>query len=474
VRIGLRGRLLLANLKTTGLASIVLMALAYFAMAHILHREFLAFVDDEVGEYARDYQPLLDNPGLAGKQISHHFEGHRAFPVVCRIYDSDGRKVVDFQNVPGASPLPAAMIEKALTGKKVAYKLEHCERGYSYRCGLRRVISPSGKHFAFEMGMSTRRLEANLARLRNSILLALPLVLLINFVVAWWATRSTLAPFGTMLAHLGRIRSSSLDDRLPVSGQGDELDRLAVAVNDMLAEVEKAFAMVKEFTGDAAHELRTPLAKLNLTLESSLSRELSADQAREILDDAYEQCVRLRSLVDDLMLLARLDAGEVQGEPVPCDLGSLVTDLGEFWNDAAQSRGVRIETNLDPSLVVAGHPVLLRRLLANLAENSLRYTPAGGNIQVSGAKHGNSVVLCVADSGPGIPPTERDRVFRRFYRSDQSRDGATGGTGLGLSIARKIVNLHRGTIEVADKKGGGCLFRAVLPTGTPDQEVEHG
>ncbi len=460
----LRNRLLLLNLTVIGASSLLLVTVVYFLVAHQMRKEMRGFLTDEFGEYSLKYQASLDDPTTLAREMREHFtQARMAYPIACQIYDEKTRLVVDVDNVAGAPHGGPDVIARALAGEELRYTLIGAEGTGTYWYAIKPVRSPSGKTFAFELGLRIDRVEDRIALLRNYLLATVPVILILSAVGARWVARRSLQPFGDMLAQLQQIRSSSLGRRLPVRGTGDEVDRLGEAVNEMLADMSRAFSLVTEFTGDAAHELRTPLARLAAVLETSLDRQLSPAKAREVMDEAYEETMRLRRLIDDLMLLSRLDSGEVEGEMVPVDLADVLADMEELWSAAAEEKNIHVEVTRAPSLLVEGRPALLRRLLANLVDNALRHTPAGGSIRVAASATEGSVEVVVSDSGPGIAPEEIPKLFNRFYRSDSGRGRETGGTGLGLSICSKVAELHGGVISIDTGQGRGTILRVVLP-----------
>lgn len=461
----LRNRLIILNMVVIGATTLLVVGLVYQLVVYQMRNEIRGFLSDEFNEYALEYKELLDDLEVVSKEMQEHFTKARmSYPIVCRVYDESGRLVVVADNAGSAPDADSKQIAEALEGRELNYVLTSGEDSPgTYWCSIRRLLSPSGKTFAFEIGLRIDRLNHRIRRLRNYLLALIPVVLVIGTVGAWLMARRSLQPFGALLDNLRGIRSSSLEKRLPIRGTGDELDRMAEAVNTMLVEVHDAFLRINEFTSDAAHELRTPLARLTVMLERSISQALSSEDARVILDDAYQECVRLRRLIDDLMLLARLDTGEMGKDREVVDLAELIDDLEELWLAAGQERRIDVRLLVNRPLPVDGHVMLLKRLLANLVDNALRYTPHGGLVQVIAGQAGADVEVRVKDTGAGIGKNEISKLFNRFYRVDPNRAADTGGTGLGLSICLKIAELYGGTIGVESNEGVGSTFTVKLP-----------
>jgi heavy metal sensor kinase len=299
------------------------------------------------------------------------------------------------------------------------------------------------------------------------ILLGLtPLALGGAAVGGWFLARRALAPVDAMVEAARRIEAEDLSQRL-VAGteQNDELGRLAAVLNDMLARLERSFAAVRYFSADAAHELRTPLTILKGELEVALRSSSAEDEYRRVLASCLEEVDRLSALVEDLLFLARSDSGAVNRPQIPVNLDEVLNDVTPALQILADAAEVSFSAASSQPLWVPGNTPMLFRLIFNLGENAIKYTPAGGKVTITLSQHDQTAVLAVQDTGPGIPPEEQARIFDRFYRGDRAR--SRGGTGLGLALARSIVLLHSGQITVESQPGQGSCFRVVLPLVAP-------
>jgi heavy metal sensor kinase len=261
-----------------------------------------------------------------------------------------------------------------------------------------------------------------------------------------------------------RIDAEALARRITVRGTGDELDRLAETLNGMLARLENAFGGMRRFSADAAHELRTPLTALKGTLEVALRSDRSGAEYRTALASALEEVERLVRLAEDLLLLSRSTAGP-ESPRARVELESLVLDVADVGARLAKDRSVTVRVGSVAPVAVLGDAGSLRRALLNLVENGVKYTPAGGRVEVSVAAAAGEAVIAVEDTGPGIDPRDAGRIFEPFVRLDAARDRESGGSGLGLAIARSIVVAHRGTLDVERPAAGGSRFTIRLPLG---------
>lgn len=299
-------------------------------------------------------------------------------------------------------------------------------------------------------------------------------VTLVVVVATWFIVRRGLRPLERMGNTARSIAASDLSRRVTPATERSEVGRLGLALNTMLSQLETAFAAraasearLRHFLSDASHELRTPLTSIRgyaelLRLEPHLSDSERATSVRRIEDEAS----RMGVLVDDLLLLARLDQGRAL-ERSPVDLAELVEDACADARAADPGRPITVITT-DPPLI-NGDEARLRQVLGNLLRNALVHTPAGTPVEVRVGTRARHAVLEVVDHGPGIPHGAADRVFERFHRADPDRSRDQGGSGLGLSIVAAVVAAHAGRIQASGTPGGGATFRIELPLDEPPQ-----
>ncbi|MFB9832745.1 sensor histidine kinase [Actinoallomurus acaciae] len=289
------------------------------------------------------------------------------------------------------------------------------------------------------------------------LLPGVPALLLLVALLTWLAVSRALRPVSAIRAKMADITAHDLHQRVPEPDTRDEIAALARTVNATLDRLRTAVEQHRRFVADAAHELRSPLAVLRARLELTGHRADASASADEALTDVE----RIQALTDDLLLLARLDAGEPLREQ-EVDLGQVTAE------EAARTRPrpeVTVTLDIAADVLVHGSGGRLRRLVANLVDNAVRH--AAATVTVRLIQDGTRAVLEVTDDGPGIPPEHREVVFDRFTRLDEARDRDRGGSGLGLAIARDIAVAHRGSLSVAATREPGACLRAVLPVGAP-------
>lgn len=313
-----------------------------------------------------------------------------------------------------------------------------------------------------QVGMSLHRARQALRRYLETLLVLIPLGLALAAVGGALIARVALSPVDEMSRSARRITAEDLSLRLARRGAGDELDHLADTLNSMLARLEEAFAQARRFAADAAHELRTPLTALRGEIEVALRAARSPEEYRRVLRSSLEEVERLARLAEDLLLLSRATTGP-EAPKARVDLEPILLDVLDVGARLAHGSGVAVHLTETTPATIRGDAVAIRRALLNLVENAVKYTPAGGRVDLSLARVDGSAALAVQDTGPGIPPADAERVFQPFVRLDAARARDTGGAGLGLAIARSVVLAHGGTLALESAPGAGSRFSIRLP-----------
>jgi len=298
-------------------------------------------------------------------------------------------------------------------------------------------------------------------------LLASPLVLLLASLGGYWMSRRALEPVDQIARTAEEIGAQNLSERLPSRGTGDELDRLSATLNSMFARLEAAFRQITQFTADASHELRTPVAIIRMTAELARSKPRSSEEYTKALDGILTESERTSRLIEDLMLLARADAGADGMVRGPVNLAECLGDACTEVRVLAEHKGIRLDADVAADCTISGDDQAVRRLFLILLDNAIKYTPSGGEVRANlifdGAAGKQAAVVEVRDTGVGICADDLPHVFERFYRAAKDRSRTTGGAGLGLSIARWIAERHGGEIQAESTPGAGSVFRVRLP-----------
>ncbi|MFN2463846.1 MAG: ATP-binding protein [Candidatus Dormibacteria bacterium] len=296
------------------------------------------------------------------------------------------------------------------------------------------------------------------------VVLGLLGLVVVATVLGYGLARTALRPVREITAAARTFSEQDLHRRIEIDLPADELGELAATFNSMLARLETAFGSLSRFTADAAHELRAPLTLIRTEVEVALSRERSAKDYQASLQTVLGEAERLSRLADQLLMLARAEAGALATRMQPIDLAELISAAVPIWRTVATERGVELLADVPRPAPVRGDADLLRRLLDNLVDNALRHSTAGDTVRIDCFAAGSrGWELTVADSGEGVPEAARASIFERFSRADQSRNRDTGGAGLGLALCAAIAQLHHGSIELDRAHSPGARFIVHLP-----------
>jgi heavy metal sensor kinase len=300
---------------------------------------------------------------------------------------------------------------------------------------------------------------ASAAILRIALLLS-PILLLASAAGGYWLSARALAPVDRIIESSRSISFANLRQRLVVPQTGDELQRLSETLNEMIQRLEAAFLSVVQFTADASHELRTPVAFIRTTAEVALVQPRAPENYRTALGGIHDEAQRMTEVLEQLLTLARADAGPSSLKLAPMDVREPVTHALSKVLPAADSKGIGLRAQLpENEATILGDSTSLRRLFLILIDNAVKFTPQGGTVDVRVSDGDNCVCVAVRDTGIGIAENEQAKIFDRFYQADKARTRDAGGSGLGLSIGRWIADAHRADLRVESKLNGGSEFR---------------
>jgi heavy metal sensor kinase len=328
-------------------------------------------------------------------------------------------------------------------------------------------LSVAGQRVAaLVVSRSVSEQQANLAR---TVLLIVPFsaaVLLVGGLLAYWLAGRVLRPVSEIASLARSLSERDLDRRVDVRVPDDELGELVATFNGMLARLDAAFDSLRRFTADASHELRAPLALMLNELEGSLAKAGTNQEYRRAIETQIAEVEHLARLSDQLLMLARADAGALNPALEAVDVADFLHETAARWSLAADRHGRRIDVSAPDSGQVTADPSLLRRVVDNLIDNALRYAPEGTAVVLRAYPSNGGWSFEVADHGPGVPVGYRDHLFERFARPDGARSRDAGGTGLGLALSLAIARAHGGDLELRDAEPG-AVFRLSLPQPHP-------
>jgi two-component system OmpR family sensor kinase len=336
-----------------------------------------------------------------------------------------------------------------------------------HRLALRRVTIPPGVEYVIVVGSSLEPTDEELESLRGILAYLVPLSLVVAGIGGWFLAGRSLSPVVAMADRARKIGVESLNARLPVANPRDELGLLAGTFNELLARLETSVEQQRQFMADASHELRTPVTIARTAARVALQQPTRTEsEYRETLEIVEQETIRLSRIVDDMFTLTRADAGNYPMRTTPMYLDEVVDEVVRGARVVATTRDVSITVECIQSAAFTGDEELIRRLIINVLDNAIRYSPAKGTVRVALDRAGDVYAVSVSDQGPGIPAEAQSRIFERFYRVDTARthDGVSdGGAGLGLALARWIAKVHGGDVRLAASSRLGSTFVITLP-----------
>ncbi len=348
------------------------------------------------------------------------------------------------------------------------------------RGGLFRSVN--GRREAFEftppgesalVGVSEAGKEREMLRFAGKLAAVGAGVIVLGLAGGWWLASRAIRPVDAISATAARIAGGRLDERIPVSGNGSELDRLAAVLNHAFAQLDAAFAEQARFTSDAAHELRTPVSVILAQTQLALARPRDSDEYRESIEITRRSALRMQSLIESLLALARLDARTEPARRQPCDLASIGREQLDLIQPLAAERGIVLHQELEPAVCVAD-PDRVAQICTNLLSNAVKYNRIGGEVRLSSRRENGHALLTVTDTGLGIAAQHLPHIFDRFYRADDSRNRSTGGAGLGLAICKLLTEAEGGSLTVNSVEDRGSTFTLqILADENGDAKMEN-
>jgi heavy metal sensor kinase len=453
MRWSIRWRLTLWNLLAVALVLFVFAALVYGLVSHALYEK----TDQDLLAGARlleQDQRLTSEGAPRLKYLIEELQDHQN--LACIGFSPGGAvlartQVLASDSIPSCPPASSGRLFRDVTLPIIGRQRE-----------LATNVRVGSDDVAVVILASLKEVDHQLGHLVTALSTGIPAALLFAGGVGYVMARRALAPVDRLRVLTEQFTAERLDRRLPVPNQHDELGRLAQTINAMISRLEQSFTEMRRFSADASHELRTPLTVLRTEVEVAMSRPLAPAEVQHLLGSVLEECERLTRLTDQLLTLARQDAGRAARPEQRVALPALLADVVETLRPLAEERAVNFRSEVSDG-DVQGDSAALRQVFVNLIDNAIKYTPGGGTVTISVRRENTSVVVTIVDTGEGIAAEHLPRVFDRFYRVDKARTRAAGGTGLGLSIARGIVEAHGGQIELESTPCRGTNATVTLP-----------
>lgn len=429
---------------------------SYLLFSHNLLAEIDRALEEELAEIETEVVSATDAVERES-QLRKYFGEHPFYGI--QVARPDGEAIFKSERLSGAAlPVPALRPD----GPTAADENVDLGGAHRFRAASRLVRGFDGP-LVIQAAESLELYDAEMSRLVAVLAALLPTSLIVALAVGHWLSRRALDPVDRLTTAAVRISADQLAERVSVSNPADELGRLAAAFNAMLERLQRSFQEMRQFTADAAHELRTPLAVLRSEADVALHSLRTPAEYQQVLANQLDEIDRMTRMVDQLLFLSREEASAETPAAAPVSMRSFLEELVDDLQPLAHERGLSLECAPLPACQVAIDADRLRRLFCNVLDNALKYTPTGGHVSVSGACRTQSVEIIVADDGSGVAEADMPHLFRRFYRAAAVR-GDAPGSGLGLAICDAIVKRHGGRISLESAPGRGTRVTVTLPT----------
>jgi heavy metal sensor kinase len=361
------------------------------------------------------------------------------------------------------------VIRQGAKAKAVRVRMDARGIPYLIRSGV--IFDPEHHKYFLAIGRAIDTNNRVLKEFTFRYFIIVPAVVLVSGLLGWFLAGRALAPVNSVAEAAQRITHSNLNMQIPSRGAGDELDRLIESFNRMMERLSCSFAQIRQFSTDVSHELRTPLTIVRGQIEVALFTAKTIEQYRDAMVNALEDVERLSNIVRALLMLSQAESGQLVLKKTNLDLAESVRDLVYEFQIPAEANGVELTARSPEHCVIQADRIQIDRLLSNLVSNAVKYTPAGGKVQVSLTAESEEVRLVVSDNGVGIAPDHLPHIFDRFYRVPSA--DPEKGLGLGLSFVVWIVRAHGGTIDVQSELGKGTTFTVTMPVEVrPPSEPE--
>ena len=430
-------------------------ALFGLGMWSILHYNLYDIADDALEAQIDDVQRLLkthpDDPQSALR--SAFGSGHSGEHLV--VTDGEGADIYRGPSAKSPSMKPGQLHKPVYEDRRID--------GRPFRM-LTALLNIDGRQYVVQTAQLEYEVLATLSSFRRYLFLFAPLLLLVAAVGGYWLSRRALAPVDVLTRTAAGISGANLNRRLETLHSGDELQRLSDTLNDMLGRIESQFLRVSQFTADASHELRTPIALIRTEAEIALRKSRNEAEYREALQHVLLEAEGMSNLIETLLSLARADAGREMLALQPLDFAQLSRTVADEWRPRLTSRHFQVMDGYGVTqLPICGDAAALTRLLNILLDNAVKYTADSGKIEITLGSNDGAAVLRVFDDGVGISQEEQSKIFERFYRVDKARTRESAGAGLGLAIADWIVKQHGGSLTVESAPGRGSTFIVEVP-----------
>jgi heavy metal sensor kinase len=449
-------RLALVYAATCAILSIAV----FFIFYQLMISNINAHTDNSLTEELNECSSLLASKGVVPLREEIHRKAQSAGTgkVFLRLLTSDGKEIVSSDLGPwGGIGISKTSLQRLAQDRPVleTFKLPGGEHN------ARVIYGMAGPGMVLQIGRSLKDDEEILEDFRQAFRTAIAVVLTLVALGGWFMARRSLSGVREVTRTAMAISDGAMEKRVPLTGRGDEIDRLSQTFNHMLERIQSLIIEMKEVTDNIAHDLKSPVTRIRGLAEVTLTTGRSLDEYRSMAASTVEECDSLLGMINTMLEISEFEAGVATLNITNVDISTLIEEACDLFQPLAEDKGLIIKTKVPVQSFLSGDKRKLQRALTNLLDNAIKYTPSGGKITVSVEEGEKGVIISVSDTGIGIAANDIPHIFNRFYRADKSRSET--GAGLGLSLVLAIIQVHRGDIQVSSSPGAGSTFTIVLP-----------
>ncbi|WP_372846297.1 sensor histidine kinase [Pontiella sp.] len=437
------------------------------AVTAVMNSNAVKRMDQYLSAEIDEFNAIYETDGIEGlaKEFRQEAEAYGAQKLFCRLL-SPNREPRLTSNIAGWEGLDAELRAVAVPTVPLQPAFQMLYPAASPFNARMATLKTADGHL-LQFGINLQSENRSRQKIQRFLIIGSVLFLGVSTLFSWVVAQRAMAGVKAVTRAVSFTRKDALDQTLPREKKGREIDDLVDAFNGMLARIQSLILEIKEVSDNVAHDLRSPITRMRGAAETTLMGPQEIEPYREMGSTILEECDRLTGIINITLEIAQAESGLLEIRRNPIDLYALLTDAAELFQPVAEQKNIRLDVRIAPApLTLPGDQTRIQRVVANLLDNAIKYTPEGGEIVLAATADKQSVRFSISDAGPGIDPAETERIFERFYRGEQSR--SSQGNGLGLSFARSIVVAHGGTLTVENNPDHGCTFTATLPLVPPE------
>jgi heavy metal sensor kinase len=433
---------------------------AFFIFYRVLVFDMVDHTDDVLIEELHELSSLLATKGIAALRegINRKAQSAGTGDVFLRLLTTDGKKIVSSDLGPWHGIGISGIALKHVAQDEPVFETL---KPPGWRHTARVIYGVAGPGMVLQIGYSLRDDEEIIENFSSDFVPTLAIIFTLAALGGWFMARRALSGVREVTKTARAISDGAMEKRVPLTGRGDEIDRLSQTFNHMLERIQSLITEIKQVTDNIAHDLKSPVTRIRGLAEVTLTTGRSLDEYQTMAASTVEECDRLLGMINTMLEISEFEAGVATLHISQVDIATLIEEACDLFQPLAEDKGLAIKAKVPPQLLVPADRSKLQRALTNLLDNAIKYTPSGGTITVSAEDGKKIVIISFRDTGIGIATDDIPRIFDRFYRADKSR--SEPGAGLGLSLVRAILQAHGGDIKVSSSPGEGSTFTVVLP-----------